>query len=260
MTPRRAGGGGIPEADLLKLLRVSDGAVLIGGQALAFWVAYLGVPIPPGPRAFISADADFLGSAQHAEGFSRAIGGRAEYPSRRQLTALQGMVTKRTKGGERIVVDVLHSVVGIDAEGVRRRALDVSHPGDPRLRFRVMSPIDCLVSRLENLRQLADRQNAVGVWQADLGIAVCRAYVEKLIALGDERQAIRAATRILGIAGAAPGLQAFRRHGLEPLAAVPVDRFASRAFREEQYARTIARIHALRAAYRRPPAKQTPPR
>lgn len=251
----------ISEEELLKLLRVSKDAVLIGGQALAFWVAYFGIGIPPGPRAFISRDADFLGFAEHVKTFADAIGGRPGYPSKHELTALHGVVTKRTRRGERIGVDVLRSVVGIDSRGVKQRAMEVHHPSDPTLRFKVMNPVDCMVSRFENLRKLRDKQNEVGVWQGSISIAACRAYLEKLIALGDERQAMRAATRILRVAGTAPGLQVFRDYGLEPLDAIPIGRFASRPFRDEQHARTTAHIREIRAAYTRPPpAKKRSPR
>lgn len=249
----RAGEEPISDEDLLKLLRVSEDAILVGGQALAFWVAYFGVEIAPGPRPFISSDADFLGLARHVAKFAAAVGGRAEYPSRRRITALQGVVTKQTPGGTRISVDVLGSVVGLPADAVSRRAVAMRHHRDPSLSFKVMSPTDCLVSRFENLRQLEDKQNEIGIWQAGISIAVCRAYLETLIAMDDERAAIRAATKILEIAGTAPGLQAFRRYGLEPLDGIPIGAFASRTFRNEQYARTTARVRGLRAAYRPPP-------
>ena len=243
----------ITQADLLKLLRVSGDAVLVGGQALAFWVFYFNLDLPDGPRPYVSTDADFLGFRSHVEAFSHAIGGRAEYPTRRQITALHGVVMKQTRSGEQIGVDVLHAVVGVGADEVREHALDVRHPQDPNVSFRVMSPIDCMVSRFENLRKLADKHSDVGVWQARISIAVCRAHLEKLLALEDERQAIRAATRLLEIAGTAPGLQAFRKHDLNLLDGIPIARFKSRTFKEQQYKRTVARIKILREAYRPPP-------
>ena len=39
----------------------------------------------------------------------------------------------------------------------------------------------------ENLRKLVDKQSDVGIWQARISIAVCRAHLEKLLALEDER-------------------------------------------------------------------------
>src|SRR6185436_4586848 len=137
-TERSAEAALIEEDDLLKLLRASDGAILIGGQALAFWVAYFGIDIPAGPRAYISADADFLGLAEHVKTLSDAIGGRAIYPSKREITSLHGAVAKQTKDGRKIGVDVLREVIGISSSQVTQRAIEVRHPKDPALRFHVM--------------------------------------------------------------------------------------------------------------------------
>ena len=243
----------ITQAELLQLLRVSDGAILIGGQALAFWVGYFRIAVAEGLRRFISGDADFLGFRWHVEAFSLALGGRAAYPSKRAITALYGVVMKQTIAGERMGVDVLHAVVGIAAEDVRKRALDVHHPNDASARFKVMEPIDCMVSRFENLRTLADKQNEVGVWQARISVAVCRAHLKNLITLGDERQAIRAANRIFAVAGAAAGLQAFGKHDIDLLDGIPIEDFATETFRDKQHTHMVARIAMLRNAFQPPP-------
>lgn len=206
MGAKRSGDGGglISEADLFKLLRVSEDAVLIGGQAVAFWVAYFRLPIPPGPRTYVSHEADFLG-------FSR-----------------------------------------LKTDAVRKKAVQISDPKDPSFKFKVMHPIDCMVSRFENLRTLSEKRNEIGVWQARISIDVCRAYIEVLIAAGDEREAIRAATGVLEAAGATPGLQAFRKYGLDLLDGIPTERFTSISFKTQQYARTAARIRMLREAFQSP--------
>jgi hypothetical protein len=215
--------------------------VLVGGQALAFWVAWFGVGLRDAPRAYISADADFLGSREDVARFAAAIGGKALYPPRRGMTALAGAVEKRA-GGTTIGVDVLHRLVGLDAAGVRRRAVEVTHPADASVRFYVMDPVDCLVSRLENLRRLAAKRNEAGAWHVRLAIAVCRAYAGELLRLGEERKAIKVATALFRLAGSAAGLQAHARHSLDLLDAVPVDRFRNAAFRREQAPRARAAI------------------
>lgn len=250
----------ISNAELLASLRVADDAVLIGGQALAFWLAYFNLPLPPGPRTLLSNDADFLGMQRHVILFAKVLGGRVEYPSPHQLSALCGAVVKSTPAGPRILVDVLRSVVGLEAEGVRKRAIAVSHPTDSTIRFAVMNPVDCLISRFENLRQLPDKRTGVGVWQAETSIPVCRAYLEKLLSLEQEPAAIKAATRILRLAGTAPGLQASRNYALEPIAAIPVEDFGSAAFRTRQYAKVVSRIQVLRDTYQVPPARKNRPR
>jgi hypothetical protein len=246
----------ISESELLASLRVAKDAVLIGGQALAFWLAHFNLPLPPGPRTFVSNDADFLGLLHHVDAFAKVLHARAEYPSRHQLSTLQGAVVKDTPTEPRILVDVLRSVVGLDAAGVRGRAIPVTHPSDANTQFSVMNPVDCLISRFENLRQLAEKRDEVGVWQAAISIAVCRSYLEKLLTIAQEPAAITAATRVLRLAGMAAGLQAFRNYQLDALAAISVERFTSTAFRTKQHAKMVQRIGMLRAAYQTPPRHQ----
>lgn len=191
--------------------------MLVGGQALAFWLAWFKIDFSDGPRVYVSSDADFLGLPK------------------------QKMIKSKL-----IVVDVLHKVVGLDADAVRKRAVEVTHPRDPSLRFRVMDPVDCLVSRFENLRQLAQKQNEVGAWQAKKAIAVCRAYIGELIRLGGERKAIKAATALFRLAGSATGLQAHAKYGLDVLAGVPIGRFSNDTFKREQARRSVAAIAKAR--------------
>lgn len=219
--------------------------MLVGGQALAFWLAWFKIDFADGPRVYVSSDADFLGFAKHVEAFSRAIGGKAVYPPKRGLSALLGTAEK-SAGGSFAGVDVLRKVVGLDADAVRKRAVEVTHPQDPSLRFLVMDPVDCLVSRFENLRQIAQKRNEVGAWQANKAIAVCRAYVGELIRLGAERKAIKAATALFGLAGSATGLQAHAKYSLDIVKAVPLDAFSTESFKTTQARRSVAAIRRAR--------------
>jgi hypothetical protein len=110
-----------------------------------------------------------------------------------------------------------------------------------------MDPVDCLVSRLENRRRLAAKRDAAGAWHARLAVAVCRAYAEELLRLGEEPKAIRVATALFRIAGAAAGLQAYAKHGVDLLEAIPVERFRSASFKREQARQSLAAIRTLRA-------------
>src|SRR3989304_522343 len=102
---------------------------MVGGQALAFWLAYFKIDFSDGPRVYVSSDADFLGFLKHVGAFSRAIGGKAVYPPKRGMSALYGAAEK-SAGGRFVGVDVLHKVVGLDAGAVRKRAGEVTHPRD----------------------------------------------------------------------------------------------------------------------------------
>ena len=244
----------ISEADVFTLLRKSDGAVLVGGQALAFWVAYWGIALAEWPREYISGDADFLGFRRHVEAFAKALKGAASYPPQRAMTALVGAVTKQARGGGRIGVDVLAKLVGLDADGVRKRAIALSDPENPGKKYLVMNPIDCLVSRMENYRKLSDKRNEVGAWHCKIAILVAHAYLRSLIDLDQERTAINGATAILRWALKPAGLQIFLKEGIDILGAIPIEAFRSALFKEEQYARMTDRIRTERA--KRKPKKR----
>ena len=109
-----------------------------------------------------------------------------------------------------------------------------------------MDPVDCLVSRFENLRRISGKQDEVGTWQATMAIAVCRAYVEELIRMDEERKAIKVATAVFQVAGSATGLQNYKRYGLDILEAIPLDRFENANFRNEQAPRSMAKISKAR--------------
>lgn len=235
----------IPPAELDRLLQNAGDAVLVGGQALAFWIAYYGVPIGDSPGAVVSKDADFLGDREDARRFSLAIGGKVDYP--RSMSILAGVVRKKISPTEAFEVDILRTLNGMDSAAVRKRAKEVSDPGR-NARYFVMSPVDCLVSRLENLRTIAAKKTATGTWQARVAVRVARAHVEALLAAEQEKEAIRAATEILRAATHAMGLNAFKRHGIDVLESVPIDAYRSRNFVEQQWPRSVSRIRQLRTS------------
>ena len=109
-----------------------------------------------------------------------------------------------------------------------------------------MDPFDCLVSRFENLRQIPEKQNEVGVWQSKIAIAVCGAYVEELIREEDERKAIKVATAVFKLAGSTTGLQTYGKYGLDILEAIPLSRFRNANFRNEQAVQSLANISKAR--------------
>ncbi len=236
----------ITGSELETALHVAGDDVLIGGQAVAFWLAWFGLPLPAGPRAYISRDADFLGLRESVSRFAHALGARPEFPGDRQLSALHGSVVTHHSGQPQVLVDVLRSVVGIRSDVIRSNAIRVTLPDPPYRSFLVMSPGDCLVSRLENLRKLADKRNEIGVWQARIASEVCGAHIVYLLASGNERAARRVATKVLQLAGQPAGLQAYARYGIDIVDAIPLANFETREFRDQQYPRMVQKIRTLR--------------
>lgn len=213
----------VPADDLERLLQHAGEAILVGGQALAFWIAYYRLPMKDAP-GLVFTDVEFLGSKEDAVRFSEAVG---------------------------YEVNVLRSLNGLSADAVRKRAKTIT---DDSLgaRYRVMAPVDCLVSRLENLRTIAAKRTGIDIWQARMAVRVVRAQLQQLLKDGKEKDAIRAATEIIRAGTHPMGLGAFRKHGIDVLEAVPVDSFTARDFIGQQWTRSVSRIEQLRALARSP--------
>lgn len=155
--------------------------VLIGGQALAFWVDYYEIRSDPGQPA-ISRDVDFLahnaGQSASLKKFAAAMGGHVHMEDVRNLTALIGSAIAPAGQDTVYNVDLLHRVVGLKRETVEANAVEICMPGTMS-NVRIMHPLDVLKSRNANLHILKDKQNAEGIEQLKLSIEVARAYLEE---------------------------------------------------------------------------------
>ncbi|HEY4082734.1 MAG TPA: hypothetical protein VGM81_18775 [Burkholderiaceae bacterium] len=164
---------------LLERLVLSAGeeVVLVGGQALGFWLQYFGVALPPDEVA-VSADTDFLTRSAAdkpvVERFADVMGGRSLFPSDRALTALVGQAYFDISDDEFINVDVVFKVLGIKAETVRAHAVRVAHGTRS---FLVMHPLHVLLSRQVNLYKLAEKQTPKGVMQMAMAIDMAREFL-----------------------------------------------------------------------------------
>ena len=156
------------------LAAAGEDMVLVGGQALAFWVLRYELVIPSG-HAAISSDTDFLAVAPHGralvERMAEVIHGQALFPSRRALTALVGQAVRPISDDEFVNVDVIDSVIGIAEEDVRSRAVHATVDGQS---FLVMHPLHVLRSRLANIYMLTEKQGIKGEMQLAFAIDVAR--------------------------------------------------------------------------------------
>jgi hypothetical protein len=182
-----------PPATIQKLLDAGgDDLVLVGGQALAFWVDWYGLSHRQPDVPAISNDVDFLSRSpadtESVRRLASAIKGRAIYPNKRALTSLVGQAVLDVSDEEYVNVDVIFKVVGIGGETVRKRAVKIV-PAPGRSAFMVMHPLDVLHSRLANLHKLRDKQNDKGKMQLALAIDVGREFLR-----GEAREAKAAET------------------------------------------------------------------
>lgn len=167
--------------------------MLIGGQALAFWMGIYNIRAPRSTRPAISRDVDFFTSnaanTDPLTHFARAIRGRAEVNDIRNLSPLIGSAIAPAEEGRVYNVDLLHDVVGVRRDHLEANAVAVPLP-DSDVVLRVMHPLDVLQSRNANLHSLPEKQDEVGQLQLRLAIEVAREYLEEEIsAIAEDSEA-----------------------------------------------------------------------
>ncbi len=176
-------------ADIVdRLLDASgDDLVLVGGQALAIWLALFGLRERRPDIPAVSNDVDFLvRSAADRKSVARlaeVIHGKTLFPNSRALTSLVGQAYRELSDTEFLNVDVIFKVVGIAGTSVRKRAVKVQPDGRPG--FLVMHPLDVLRSRLANLHTLQAKKNEKGKTQLALAVDVARAFLQREATLLD---------------------------------------------------------------------------
>ena len=156
--------------------------VLIGGQALAYWILHYRVTVPAHLPA-VSRDIDFLGQAASDQASVRRLArrfGKAWLPGDRGLTALVGRVVVELPDDEYTTIDIVHKIAGFrSADTVRERAVTVTLSG---VDMQVMHPLDVLRSRMVNLHKLEEKQSDLGMTQLRLAIEVGRAFLAEVAA------------------------------------------------------------------------------
>ncbi len=144
--------------------------------------------------------------------------------------------------------------MGLSEKEIRKRALELEAFGT---RFRVMHPVDCLASRLENLRLLPEKRNEVGVAQAKVAAAVVRAFIADVISRGEARHALKLAEFIIRLATTPAGINARTAFNINAMDAVPVEkmpedfRIAQWPQAKEYYEKKGAKAAASRNRVRR---------
>lgn len=202
------------EVVLQLLSHIPSDLILVGGQALAFWVEHYSIDATPptdDDEAYVSRDADFLGKRDHVKILAGIIAGKASYPPRKAMTILCGQIFVIDDATKTFMnIDVIHRIGNLESEAVRTRAVEASVEGNT---FLVMHPLDVLVSRVENYRGIQEKQNRNGLRQIELSIEVAKRYILEAIKR-NEGIAIKAIEKIAETARSPAGIFA-RKHGAE---------------------------------------------
>ncbi len=245
--------------DLL-LSHMGTGMVLVGGQALAFWMLRFGIDWG---GAAISNDGDALGTAAQAIELAQALQARVELPRKAGLTALVAQLRLPTRDGKERNIDVLHqlyTVAGLKKSSIfTRRVIEdsVEVQWRPSRFIKVMEPFDVLESRAHNAVGLADVKGPHVLTQAAWAVQVAREALLRIAAapgsatdrLGNKIQCVYTLAR------SQMGRRLLVEHGIELLDAVDVHALESASPSHEKQLRAVGKARAARAGGRIAPSR-----
>lgn len=241
----------LTDEEIEQILRSCNGrALLVGGQALAFWAQHYQVKPLGVLAAHITSDADFVGTAEVAQSLAeslKAMGWRYWRPTLDDATPQAAKLSKRIDGHGIKQIDFLGSIVGLQTKGIKQRAA-VLHLADGA-RLEVLHPLDVLESRLKNLAELPSKRNPQGIAQAHLAIDVTRCFLERLLREGNLRHLLNGIERVAQIAQEKRLQAIFHDYGLDPLRAVPADQISSEEFRTRRWPQLQTLIAEQRRSY-----------
>jgi hypothetical protein len=234
--------------------------ILVGGQALAFWMDRFGID----PRgAAISNDGDALGELAAARALAAALKARLVVPPRAARTSLVAQLRLPVAGGRERNVDVLHLLYTISglrksSDFTRQVVRDSVQVEWRKGKFiRVMDPFDMLESRAHNAVGLCEDKGPHVLTQLKWAIEVAQAALLRLAAdpasperLGSKVQ------RLFALARSQVGRRLWSEHKIELLAAIDLDALGAAA---PQLARQFDAVRRA-IARRRSAAKRPGPR
>jgi hypothetical protein len=204
------------DAALLIAQTRSDGTVLIGGQAVAFWIKYFDIE----PRlAALTEDIDYLGTKTEA----KRAASRLKFPHRLKIatfddaTPSAAVLSVDVRGyPDPVLIDYLASIVGLDSKEISRSAVTIEFQGEP---LRVLHPVQLLQSKIWNLYRLSEKRTPAGIEQARLAIEIVAAFIDQ--AQMHKKELLRAIEAIGRFAATAPAHYARDNFGLDCLKAIP---------------------------------------
>lgn len=241
----------LTEEEIDLILRSCNGrALLVGGQALAFWAQHYQIKPLGVLAANVTSDADFVGTAQVARDLwqsLRALGWTYWQPTPDDATSQTAKLSKTVDGQGIKQVDFLGSVIGLNTEGIRRRAVVLNLADGTQLW--VLHPLDVLESRLQNLAQLPVKRTSQGAAQADLALEIVRCYLDEAVRENSPRRTFDAIERVAHMAQQATLAGVLHDYKLDLLSIVPVDRVPSEEFRTRRWPQVRAAVDERRRAY-----------
>jgi hypothetical protein len=250
--------GWFSPADLLNVINALHASaemqdiVLVGGQSLTAWVQFYRIPLPHIEEPFLTQDADFIGSKEHALRVAVKLHGEAQIPGIDEHTPHTAVVIFAGEEGKPIQLDFLGAVLGIRNQEVRRMVVPLSVNGSAP--FPTLHPLLVLESRFHNLHLLSEKRTGNGETQAWVACQVVERYLKECLSNPDQRRnALRAARRISALCRSQAGLYVWRRWGIDPMKLIEPERMPGQFRFSWKY--DVAEVERKRVIAARIPAK-----
>lgn len=198
--------------EVARHLQESPSVVLVGGQSLNFWAEQLRDAVPELERLapFQSSDVDFLGTVQDVQTCARRLGGKVAYPSPDQFNTPEVGVVYCILKGNRVKIDFLGYLAGLDSHDIRKAAIPAEMDG---VVLRVMHPINVLRSRVANVVQLR-RRDSLALRQTRVAIHIAAEYTRR-VGLERPRTALNLIEEVFDIACSKEGIRVWYDHGID---------------------------------------------
>lgn len=253
-----------PEMVEKVLSAVGQDGVLVGGQALAFWVALYQIQIPgTGSGAErgsvpISRDTDFLGKRGLVQSLAAKIpGGKPTFQLKSAISRIVGVVEiDMPEDNGFMNVDVIDKVAGLELEHVEKRAIDAKT--ESGILFKVLHPLDVLASRVYNIANFEEKQNENGFMQVQLALQVANCFIRGSAHELGEKVALRQIEEVVSLAKSTEGRIAIG-YGADFMDAIPYHAIQSQNFNEIRLPQIFRELDSLTPPqYMRPAASPTP--
>lgn len=206
----------------------SEKSVLVGGQAVAFWVKQFSLR----PRLpALTVDIDFLATRAEAKRVAARLSVRhvlntAMLDDNTPNSAV--LLVMLDDYPQPILIDFMAGIVGVDSKAVERSAVEVEFDGQP---LRIIHPLHLLQSKIGNLYHLGSKRTEAGHEQARLAIEIAASFLEQA-RLG-KRERLKAIESVGKYAATAPARYAAENFGLDCLNAVPASLLRKGALPED---------------------------
>lgn len=235
--------------------------ILVGGQALNAWGEAFAIAdeFPDGLYgAALSNDIDFLGMAPAAIAFADALGRHAEVKvATLDDSTPNSAVVIFDFEGVKNTIDFLHALQGFSLLELQRVREWAAIPEISKVinnRLKVMHPIHCLQSQLENVygQALNRRESSDGERNANrvrLAHEVAKRTVIRYLDEGDPGSAQHTVEYAHGLAVRAPALRAEAVDGIFIADALADDERLGHAFQEKRRPQLIKKVEIARAKY-----------